>query len=168
MPRASRPRKAYRPQPTVANAVARAINGVRRLAPQDTRAQTQLLRNALQSFRLGQHCELHWRSLADCANVTETLADMGIGSGDQAARVIHAAQRALADVAERRQRQHTWALRYDEHEALQWLIALHEVQLQTCDYSELCQALDRTRIRITQARAGNAPEGAVVVHGEIR
>lgn len=167
MPRSTKPRKRYRPAVVAANAVQVALSNVRTLARQDVAGQQLLLRTALDEFRRGRDCPHHWRSLADCANVAETLAALGIGAGEQAAQVINAAQRVLHDVAQRHATRRTWALRHDEADALAWLLRLHAVQLEHCDYGEFRRALDITHNRIAQARAGNAPAGAIIVEGEI-
>lgn len=167
MPRSTKPRKRYRPGRVAVNAAQIAINNVHTLAPQDAAGQRQLLTTALDELRRGQHCATHWRSLADCANVAESLAALGIGAGAQATQAIDRAQRTLHDVAQRHRERGTWAMRHDEVDALEWLIRLHAVQLGACDYSEYCRALDNTHRRISQARAGNAPAGAVIVEGMI-
>lgn len=167
MPRSSRPRKAYRPRAVATNAVQLAVNNVRQLARHDVSGQAELLRTALAEFQRGRDGGLHWRSLADAANMAETLAAMGIGSGADAQRIIQRAQQALHDVTLRHRQRGTWALHHDELDALQWLLTLHTTQLAECDYSEFSRAMDRTHNRIAQARAGNAPAGAVVVQGEI-
>lgn len=167
MPRSSRPRKAHRPQRVAANAMLIAVNGVQQLHRRDVQRQMALLRLALDEFRRGLQCSQHWRSLADAGNVTETLSAMGLCAGADADRVIRQAQQALHDVALRHRALGTWALRHDELDALDWLLSLHARQLQECDYSEFSRAMDRTHTRVAQARAGNAPAGAVVVVGDI-
>lgn len=167
MPRSARPRKPYRPRPIATNALQVALNNVQQLSRADVQGQADLLRTALAEFQRGAHAPTHWRSLADAANMAETLAGMHIGSGDEARRVIQRAQQVLHDVAMRQRERGTWALRHDELDALQWLVSLHAAQLAACDYSEFCRAMDSTHNRISQARAGNAPAGAVVVQGAI-
>lgn len=167
MPRSARPRKAYRPRAVASNAVQVAVNNVHQLDRNDVRGQAELLRTALAEFQRGRDAGLHWRSLADAANMAETLAAMSIGSGPDADRIIERAQQVLHDVALRHRERGTWALKRDELDALQWLLSLHTTQLAECDYSEFARAMDRTHNRIAQARSGNAPAGAVVVRGEI-
>jgi hypothetical protein len=167
MPRSTKPRRPYKPGTVALNAVQIAINRVGKLNPQDARGQIQLARRALQEFSAGQHCADHWRSLADTANMAETLCELGIGSGRAAMGVIDAAQRALAAVMTRQRERQTWTLYPAELDALGWLISLHQTQLQECDYGEFDTAFRRTRERLAQARAGNAPRGAVVIIGDM-
>lgn len=167
MPRNRKPRKAYRPAPVYANTVQRAVGGACCIAPQEVNAQRQRLQQALQQFRSGQHCAHNWRSLADVGNMAETLAAMRIGSGPEAESVIEAAQQALADVHTRHAQRGTWTLYPRELDALHWLLRLHEVQMQVCSYSEFEEAFQRTTRRVAQARAGNAPAGAIVIEGDI-
>lgn len=167
MPRSGRPRKAYRARTVVANAVQVAINNAHQLDRDAVTGQSVLLRTALNEFRQGRDAGLHWRSLADAANMAETLAAMRICSGADADRIIQRAQQVLHDVALRHRKRGTWALKHDELDALQWLLSLHTTQLAECDYSEFCRAMDRTRARIAQARAGNAAPGALVIEGEL-
>ena len=161
------PRKAYRPQGVHVNAVQRAIGGAQRLSRDDVARQVHIVRNALAQFACGQHCAQHWASLADTANVTESLAAIGIGAGADAQRVINQAQQALHDVHQRHRRTGSWTLYAAELDALQWLSTRHHTQLAACSYSEFERAMHATHQRLSQARAGNAPAGAIVVQGEI-
>lgn len=167
MGRNAKPRKAHRPIAVAANAHLLAMTRVHKLRQDDAQRQVQLMRTALDQFKRGLHCAQHWRSLADTANVTETLAQLGIGTGPQAWQVINDAQHVLSAVQLRHQAGHSWTLHPTEMAALAWLIDLHAVQLLSCDYSEFERALDLTRNRIAQARAGNAPAGALIIEGEI-
>jgi hypothetical protein len=167
MPRSKKPRKAYRPQPVHANSLDIALNNVRKLSRADVQMQTGIFDTALRQFSAGQHCAQHWRSLADTANMAETLAGMGICSGLQAVAVIDTAQRALAAVRQRHTERNTWTLYATELDALQWLASLHARQLVECDYSEFERAFQGTRNRIGEARRGNAPRGAIVIEGDL-
>lgn len=160
-------RKAYRPQPVHLNAVQVAIGGATRLSTQHVAGQMHIVRTALADFSRGQQCPDHWRSLADVANMAESLADIGIGAGADARTVIEAAQRTLHDVAVRHRARGSWTLYAHELDALQWLATLHHTQLAACSYSEFERALHATQQRISQARAGNAPAGAIVVQGAL-
>lgn len=162
----SRRARKHQPGPVYANAVQIAISRARRLSAEDVAGQTQLLQHALAEFCRGHHCDAHWCALADAANTAETLAGMGLGAGDDAERVIRDAQAALHDVHQRHTTRGTWTLYADEIDALTWLVRLHcQAQLPACSYGELGTALDRTRNRLQQALAGNAPRGALVIDG---
>ncbi len=163
----TKPRKKYRPGPVHANAVAIAINGVRKLSAADVAMQRIIVDKALLDFSAGRECATHWRSLADTANMTETLSAIGICSGQQADEIIGKAQQALAAVQQRHAARGTWTLYPTELDTLQWLATLHARQLSECSYAEFERAFNLTRQRIAQARAGNAPRGAVVVEGDI-
>lgn len=167
MPRSSKPRKAYRPQPVHANALDIALNNVRKLSRADVALQAHVVATSLQQFSAGQHCAHNWRGLADTANVAETLAAMGICSGAEADRLIERAQQALAAVHQRHAARGTWTLYAAELDALTWLAALHHKQLAECDYAEFERAINSTHERIAQARSGNAPRGAIVIEGDI-
>lgn len=167
MTRSRKPRKAYRPQPVAVNAHQVAMARVHTLRADDVANQVRLLNEALADFARGHQCAHHWRSLADAANVAETLAGLGIGSGPTARQLIHDAQRTMSAVHARRNAGGSWTLHAGELEDLRWLIRLHHTQLAACDYSEFERALALTHTRIAQARAGNAPVGAVVIEGQI-
>lgn len=152
---------------TAANAVQIAINGARKLSDADVRGHVALIDRAAREFAQGIDCGRHWVSLADTGNMAETFAAMGIGAGQQADDVIERAQRALADVHQRHSQRGSWTLYADEIDALQWLVRLHAVQLGACSYREFSTAMDRTAQRIAQARAGNAPAGAIVIIGDL-
>ena len=81
---------------------------------------------------------------------------------------VEALQQALHDVHVRHSTRGTWTLYPAELQALDWLVWLHgTVQLPACSYGEFSDALDRTRNRVQQALAGNAPRGALVIDGGI-
>ena len=153
------------------NAVEIAINRARKLSTEDVVRQHRITTHALDEFSRGNNCPLHWNSLADAANMAETLAGMGLGSGADADRVIsdaQHAQHALHDVHQRHTQRGTWTLYADEIDALRWLVTLHcTVQLSACSYGEFCDAYERTHNRMQQALAGNAPAGALVITGGI-
>lgn len=167
MPRSTKPRKAYRPRVTVCNTVEIALARTRKLRPAEVQGQMRNLRSAFHSFTSGRDCLPHWRSLTDAANVAETFAQQGIGSGPDAAAVIRDAQEALSAVHQRRQAGGSWTLYAREHDALQWLLALHAVQLESCDYGAFEQAWQATHNRLSQALRGNAPRNAIVITGDI-
>ena len=162
----SRRARKYNPRPVYSNAVQIALARVKPLSGADVAGQTALVQHALQQFCQGINCDAHWCSLADTANMAETLAGMGLGSGDDATRVIELAQRALADVHQRHNQRGSWTLYADEIDALHWLVRLHcTAQLPACSYGELGDAMAATRNRMQQALAGNAPRGALVIDG---
>lgn len=167
MGRTTKPRKAYRPQPVHANALHRTLARVHKIAPEDVAGQISIMATALREFSAGQHCLHHWRSLADTSNVAESLTAAGICSGPDADHVIHTAQAALAAVHERSRTRGTWTLYPAELDALHWLVALHARQLGECDHAEFERAWQTTHQRVSAARAGNAPRGAIVIVGDI-
>lgn len=158
----------HHPRRVAINAIEIAINRARKLDQADVQRQHAIMRTALAEFCRGQHCQTHWLSLADTANMAETMAAMRLGYGPEADRVIGDAQRALHDVHERHATRGTWTLYADEIDALHWLVALHcTVQLAACSYGEFEDAFHRTQNRLRQALAGNAPAGALVITGAI-
>lgn len=162
----SRRARKYQPRPVHSNAMQIALARVKPLTAADVAGQTALVQNALQQFCQGINCDAHWCSLAGTANMAETLAGMGLGSGDDATRVIELAQRALADVHQRHNQRGSWTLYADEIDAMHWLVRLHcTAQLPACSYGELGDAMAATRNRMQQALAGNAPRGALVIDG---
>jgi len=166
MSRRARTRNSH-PRRCALNSVQIAINGARKLSAEDVDGHLLLITRAKDEFSRGVDCQRHWLSLADTANVAETFASMGLGRGDDADTVIQRAQQALHDVHERHATRNTWTLYADEIDALAWLVQLHRVQLAACSYSEFAHALDVTEQRMRQARAGNAPAGAIVIVGQI-
>lgn len=156
--------------PVHLNTQAITISRVARLSAEDAAGQRTLVQAHLAKFLMGDDCATRWRILADTANMAETLAGMGLGSGPDADQIIAAGQAALAAVWQRAHqagpRRGSWTLYADEIDALRWLVALHcDTQLPACSYGELETALRRTQMRIAQARAGNASPGTVVLAG---
>ena len=130
--------------------------------------QDAIVRQAVAQFCRGEHCATHWRSLADTANMAETLAWLRLGAGDEGDQVISNAQRVLHDVHQRQAAGGSWTLYADEIDALLWLAPLHQAQLEVCSYGEFETAYRRTVNRMAQALAGNAAPGTIVVTGEIQ
>lgn len=154
--------------PVVLDTMALATAKAAKLSALDVQRQHTITQRALAAFCRGEDCNFHWMSLADTANMAETLAAMGLGSGPDADRVIQGAQMVLHDVYRRQQERGSWTLYADEIDALHWLVALHcGTQLPACSYGEFEQAVHRTAERMQQARAGNAPAGAIVIVGAI-
>lgn len=157
----------HHPRRAAVNAVQIAINNARKLPPEDVARQGQIVQQAVDEFCKGEHCAAHWRSLADTANMAETLASMGLGAGADADRVINAAQQTLHDVHQRHATRGTWTLYADEIDSLHWLAQLHHVQMAACSYGEFAEAFTTTANRLQQARAGNASPHAIVVVGDL-
>lgn len=144
-----------------------AISGATVIRPADVQRQISLTRAALASLMQASEPEQCWKSLADTANMAETLAGMGLGAGPQATQVIADAQATLHDVFQRARRARTWAMTSVQIDTLRWLIDLHAVQLAACSYGEFERALRSTQRRIFQAAQGNASPGKVVVVGDV-
>lgn len=162
----SRRARKYNPRPVFSNALQIAIGRAQRLSAADVAGQALLMQTALADFCRGVNADANWCCLADCANMAETLAGMGLGAGADADRVINDAQVALFAVHSRHATRGTWTLYADEIDALTWLVRLHTTaQLPACSYGELGTAMDRTRNRLRQALAGNAARGTLVVDG---
>lgn len=147
------------------NAHQLAINRARVLNAKDVAMHSQVVDDAVREFCCGIRCAQRWRDLADISNMAESLAALRIGSGDQADQVIQSAQQTLAAVHQRQATKGTWTLYADEMDHLYWLAALHKKQIEVCSYGEFEDALQATQRRLQQARAGNAPRGAVIVEG---
>jgi hypothetical protein len=151
----------------VANPIALAMQSAAKLKPAEVARQIGIVRHSLERLMRAELPDASWCDMADAANIAETLAGMGIGSGPEADAAITAAQRVLSDVYARHVERGTWAMRSEEIEALRLLIALHEVQLEACSFGEFDRAFRKTAERVRQALAGNAPADAIVVDGRI-
>ena len=158
-------------RPVYLNALQRAIVGSAKLLPAEVQRQRTASAHALEQLMLGRDCLTAWRSLADTANMAESLAAIGVGCGPEAGQVIADAQEALAYVMQEREARGTWALHASEREEVRgrlgWLISLHVTQLQNCSHTMFERAYQATQQRVAQARAGNAAAGTIVIEGEI-
>jgi ethanolamine ammonia-lyase large subunit len=149
------------------NPVAVAIEGAALLPASDRIALQHIVANALAVFRTGKHCSEMWCVMADALNMAEGLARIGIASDAASAERITAAQRVLADVHLRHTTRGTWTLHAAELQALDDGLWVHRVQLDHCSLREYERAKSDTVERMRQARAGNAPRGAIVIEGAI-
>jgi hypothetical protein len=159
----SKRRKAYRPKPVATDPMRLATFGAALLSAADVANQGRIMRNALNQLMAGNDGAFHWVCLADASNVAEQLAAIGIGSGPEGAKAIRDAQRVLSQVYQRHDERNTWAMRADEIDALRLVIDLHHTQLALCTHGEFERAFRATVERVSQAKAGNAPAGAVLV-----
>lgn len=151
----------------ILNPIAVAIEGAARLPAADRIALQGIVQHALDSFRRGADCAAQWCVLADALNIAESLARLGIASDADSMERINAAQRALATAHQRHSTRGTWALRGAELQALDAGLWTHRIQLDYCSLREFERARHDTAERMRQARAGNAPAGAVVIEGAI-
>lgn len=156
------------PRPIHLNAHQMAIHNSGLLPESDVTGQMQLLREHLDHLMSGQpSARVSWMSMADAANMTETLAGMRIGGGDDAERVIQEAQESLAEAWQAAEKRGTWAMsaqaRQTLQERLEWLLVLHETQMLAVSIREYARAFERTRARMAAARRGQVGRGVVVV-----
>jgi hypothetical protein len=151
----------------ILNPVAVAIESAGLLSERNCAELVQIIDGAFNDYRVGRDCAKHWLTLADAMNIAEQLARVGICSDDGSRSRIDAAQRALAAAQHRRQAQGTWALRGPELADLDEGLFVHRIQLECCSLGEFERAHRAVAVRISQARAGNAPAGAVIVEGAI-
>ena len=158
----------HHPRRAAVNTMEIASSRARKLSREDIDQQMGLVRQAVAEFVRGEHCALHWLSLADTANMAETLAAARLGSGAEVDQVITNAQQVLHDVHQRHASAGSWALYADEIDALLWLAPLHHAQLEACSYGEFEAAYRRTANRMAQALRGNAAVGTIVVVGQIQ
>ena len=158
----------YRPRNVDNNPMLLAMTQTRALSAADVAIQDTIVRNALDCFRKGDDCAFYWRSLADTANMAHTLARMRLGGGPDAERIIGEAMQALAAVRMRSETRGTWTLYAEELVALEWLVTLYcTIQVPAATYGEFNKALHDTNRRLNQARAGNAPAGAITIFGDM-
>jgi hypothetical protein len=164
-----RPRRTPRqPRPVHLNTIERAIEGARKLPEAAVEALKIALDSTLTEFGQGIDCAPRWCCMADAMNVAEALAQIGICSDDNSKAIIHGGHQVLADVQQRRTAGGSWTLRGIERKTLDEAIWMHGVQLDHCSRREYEQAVQTVRARCSQARAGNAPTGSVVIHGQIQ
>lgn len=162
----SRRARKYHPRPVYANAVEIAIGRARPISAADVAMHASIMQTALGEFRQGKQCSAHWLALADASNMAETLCDMGLGGGDDVRHIVQQAQAALHAVHQRHATRGSWTLYAAELSALDDMVWLHStIQIPSCSYGELSDAMHRTRNRMQQALAGNAPRGALVIDG---
>lgn len=182
MSKNKKPRKAYRPraESLTVDPIEQAKRRAALLSDADVREQFRVGSLALAALQAGAAsipmggseqahavCTQHWRSLADQANMAETFAAMGLGSGPQARAVVAEAQLALASIFERRKTLGYWQCTGPEADALGWLLSLYSLQLASVSYGEFERAFQATANRIRQAAAGNASPRTVVVTGDL-
>lgn len=149
------------------NAVERAINAARKLHADDVALLKQAMRTALDEFCQAKRPAAHWNTMADAINLASALADERICSDEGSRAKLAAAEQVLADVARRAVARDCWTLRAAERQALDDGLWLHGVQLEHCSLGEYTRAYERTVNVISQALAGNAAPGTVVIHGAI-
>lgn len=151
----------------ILNPIAVAIEGAALLPERDRMALQAIVQHAQADFSRGTDCTRHWLTMADALNISESLARLGIASDADSVERIMAAQAVLAAAHQRHAQRGTWALRGAELQALDAGLWTHRIQLEHCSLREFERARADTVERIRQARAGNAPRGAVVIEGSV-
>jgi len=149
----------------ILNPIAVAIDQARKLHQVDRQNLQRIVEHAQHAFRTGRDCATQWVVLADALNTAEALARIGIASDADSRERIDGAQRVLADVHQRQAQRGTWALRGPELQALDDGLWVARIQLEHCSLGEFDRARRDAAERVRQARAGNAPAGALVVEG---
>lgn len=155
------------PGPIYANAFARAIEGARTIPPEKVESAKRCMLHAFTAFGQGMACADHLATMADALNVAEALTELNICSDEGSRERIAAAQRVLADVADRFAERASWTLYPTERQQLDDGLWTHGVQLGFCSISEYEAAVMRVQRRVAGALAGNAAAGTRVVHGAI-
>jgi hypothetical protein len=164
----AKPRKRYRPRPVDPLATWRAFQGTKVIDRTDAANQRRIVDHAIEQFAAGRDCAAHWMSMADVFNLAESLSEIGLCSDAESRERIAHAQRVLAEVHQRHQLRNSWTLHAAELAALREAAWLHHIQLTHATHSEFERAYKATEQRMQQARAGNAPSGAIVIEGQIR
>lgn len=158
-----RARKRHRARPIDPLATWRAFQGQKMIDHVHVETVHNQVFDAITAFSQGRDCEANWRLIADAYNVAESLAELRIGSDPASRERIAAGQRVLADVWQRHALRRSWTLHAAELNTLREAEWLHHIQLQHATQSEFERACANTIERMRQARAGNAPAGAIVL-----
>lgn len=165
MGRNTPPRKAYRPRAVHANAVGRAIEGAAIIDQTQANASRAGCSHALDKLKRGIDARFAWCVLADAMTMAEHMAGVGICSDDNSCAVINDAQAALTDVMARQTERNSWSMRASEISAIDEGLFIHATQLQHISLHEYERALSNAQRTATQALAGNAAAGVVMVDG---
>lgn len=163
MDRPHAPGKRHRRRPADPLATWRAFAGQAMIDRTSVELVRSQLDGAINAFASAHHCEANWRLMADAFNVAESLAHLRIGSDPASRGRIADAQQVLAAVWQRHQLRGSWTLHANELNALREGAWLHHIQLQHATQGEFERACANTVERMRQARAGNAPAGAIVL-----
>jgi hypothetical protein len=149
----------------ILNPIAVAIDQARKLHDIDRKALQRIIAHAQHAFCTGRDCATQWLVMADALNTAEALARIGIFGDSDSRERIDGAQRVLADVHQRQAQNGSWTLRGPELQALDTGLWVARSQLEHCSLGEFDRARRDAAERVRQARAGNAPAGALVVEG---
>ena len=158
-------RKAYKPRPASLDPVTVAILRAAVMDEGQRQDMSAPLHQAFANLRAGVMPTAAWADLADCCNVGEVLAEMGIAS-DRLGE-FRAAQQALADIHARNQERGSWTARSSELAFLERAIELHEVQMLYASQGEFKEAIEKVKRRTFQALRGNVPRGRTVLMGAL-
>jgi hypothetical protein len=155
------------PRPCLANAPLLAIELASKLSTDEQAQFKGIVTTAFDALRTGVHAAEQWPVMADALNVAEQLALIGICSDAASRDRIDAAQRVLAQQHQRHAARGSWTLYPAEITTLDDAAWLARVQIEHCSKGEFERAVNTARNKVRQARAGNAPRGALVIEGAI-
>lgn len=158
----SKPRKAYKPKAVSTNPLRAAINAKSVMTPDERNEVMGLARQSFVSLRQGKACRQDWCYLADAANVSEALSDIGICSDDASRSIAKDMQQALKSIAERINASGVWAARGPELVVIEAGLDRHEIQLTYCSIHELKRACEAVKSKISRARAGRIDTVTIV------
>lgn len=120
--------------------------------------QAELLapyREAAQALQFGKFSEFHFRMLADCFNVAETLAKPPFNLANDHADKFKGALAVLGDLAGQYSARKSWTPRAAQLQTIKDALEIHEIQLAHVAQAELLDAAARVVRRARGALAGS-------------
>lgn len=160
-------KKPRQPRAILANAAALAIELASKLSQAEQAQFKDIIANAFAGLRGGIEPAAQWCVMADALNVAEQLALIGICSDSASRERITAGQLALAALHTRHAQRASWTLYPAEITTLDDAAWIARVQIEHCSKGEFERAVNSTRNKVSQARAGNGPRGAIVIEGAV-
>lgn len=143
-----KPRKAYRPRPVTADTMALALHFAAKPAAADRNEVLGTLRKAIQALREGVATEHQWAIAAGAVTVALAIERQGIVRGLM--EHLTTAGNALQDIYDRAMRTGggRWirvTLYFNEIDALNDLLWLHNLQLSKLGRAEFLAAIDKAK-----------------------
>jgi hypothetical protein len=160
MARNKPPRRRYQPRPVDLDTFGLAATLASKLTQTQRAPLEDAITRSFQAMRTGAGSQADWANLADCLNVAEALADLGIAS-DHTDTFVRG-QTALAAVHARVAAGRSWTLYPPEITALDDACFVARIQLEHASQGEYRNAIHSVQRRVAGALSGSPPQGALV------
>lgn len=148
-----KPRKKYRPKPLIQDPIAWALSGVKTMAADKGAMLAKQVRNsdALSALCQGRATKADMNVLIHMHNAVEALWQAGFGT--EYSEILIRGKCALLEIGERGEKIGHYAIKVDERQALNDLVALYDAQMEVATLRDVARADAKALFEIMSKKA---------------